>query len=38
MPRKSKDMMKSICQFQMLHENIRWSNAIVDAPVVYSLL
>ena len=30
--------MKSICQFQMLHENIRWSNAIVDAPVVYSLL
>lgn len=38
MPRRSKDIVKSICQYQMLHESIRWSNAIVDAPVVYSLL
>lgn len=38
MPKKSKDMMKSICLFQEMHEEVRWSNAIVDAPVVYSLL
>ena len=38
MARKKDELMKHIEQAKMPHEQIRWSNAIVNAPVVYSLL
>ena len=38
MARKKNEILKHIEQAKMPHEQIRWSNAIVNAPVVYSLL
>ena len=38
MARKKNEILKHVEQAKMPHEQIRWSNAIVNAPVVYSLL
>lgn len=38
MPKQKTELLRLIDQSKMPHEQIRWSNAIINAPVVYSLV